>query len=225
MNILLVEDEIRLAQSLAQLLESHHFSVDIVHNGQDGFDYGLSDAYDVIILDVMLPKIDGFSLIKLLRQNNINTPVLFLSAKDGTSDKITGLNLGADDYLTKPFEPLELIARINALTRRKGEVIVDELSVIDLQLNMNNHTLTSPHGSLQLSQKEYQLMELFMTYPSQVFSKEHLINKVWGSDSEAIDNNVETYISFLRKKLDFLKSKAKIETIRKVGYYLGDTHD
>lgn len=225
MNILLVEDEIRLAQSLQKLLQSHQMSVDVVHNGQDGFDYATSQQYDVIILDIMLPKIDGFSLIKLLRQNNVSTPVLFLSAKDSTSDKISGLNLGADDYLTKPFEPLELIARINAISRRKGEVIVDEISTYDLHLNKNNHTLYSKNGSLSLSQKEYQLMELFMIYPTQVFSKDHLISKVWGSDSEAMDNNVETYISFLRKKLDYLESKAKIETIRKVGYYLGESND
>lgn len=225
MNILIVEDEIRLAQSLQEILKNHHHQVDIVFDGMDGFDYARSDQYDVIILDVMLPKMDGYQLVKKLRESNISTPVIFLSAKDSTQDKIYGLNQGADDYLTKPFDASELIARLNALSRRKGEVVLNEISYQNLILNTNDHRLTHCDQVLKLSLKEFQLLELFMKSPKQVFSKEQLITKVWGYDSDAQDNNVEAYISFLRRKLEFLKTPATIHTIRKVGYYFGESDD
>ncbi len=222
MDVLIIEDEMRLAQSLQEILKNQNARVDIVFDGEDGFDYGVTGNYDVIIVDVMIPKLNGYEVVKKLREHNVSTPILFLSAKDATQDKIYGLNQGADDYLTKPFVANELIARIRALTRRKGEVTLEEIKFKDLTLNTNNHDLSLGDKSLTLSLKEFQLMELFISSPKQVFSKDHLISKVWGFDSEAQDNNVEAYISFLRKKLDYLNSSATIITIRKVGYYFGE---
>jgi|LSQX01.3.fsa_nt_gb DNA-binding response OmpR family regulator len=223
MNILVVEDEIRLAQSLKEILENKHHTVDIVFDGLDGFDYAISNQYDVIIMDVMLPKLNGYEVVKQLRSKNISTPIIFLSAKDSTTDKIYGLNQGADDYLSKPFDVNELLARISAISRRKGEIVLNEIKVDDLTLNINDHTLSNKTQTLNLSLKEFQLFELLFSNPKRVFSKDQIISKVWGYDSDAQDNNVEAYISFLRRKLEFLESKSTIHTIRKVGYYFGES--
>lgn len=225
MNILIVEDEIRLAKSLQEILKNHHHQVDIVHNGLDGFDYALSNQYDVIIMDVMLPKLNGFEVVKQLRDKQIFTPILFLSALDSSQDKIQGLNVGGDDYLSKPFNTDELLARLNAITRRKGDLVLNEIKLGNLSLNLNDHTLSNSKQIINLSLKEFLLLELFFSNPKQVFSKEQLITKIWGYDSEAQDNNVEAYISFLRRKLEFLKTDISIHTIRKVGYYLGSEND
>lgn len=222
MRVLIVEDEIRLAESIQEILKENKINADIVVDGIDGYDYGASLDYDVILLDVMLPGLSGFDIITKLREQKIDTPVIFLTAKDSIENKIKGLNKGADDYLTKPFNPQELIARIKAVSRRKGEIILDEIQFGDLILNTDNHSLSVHGKTLHLGMKEYELMELFMSSPKQIFSKEQLISKIWGFDSEAMDNNVEAYISFLRKKLSYLQSSVTIQTIRKVGYHLSN---
>ena len=222
MRVLIVEDEIRLAESIQEILKENKINSDIVVDGIDGYDYAASLDYDVILLDVMLPGLSGFDIITKLREQKIDTPVIFLTAKDSIENKIKGLNKGADDYLTKPFNPQELIARIKAVSRRKGEIILDEIQFGDLILNTDNHSLSVHGKTLHLGMKEYELMELFMSSPKQIFSKEQLISKIWGFDSEAMDNNVEAYISFLRKKLSYLQSSVTIQTIRKVGYHLSN---
>lgn len=222
MRVLIVEDEIRLAESIQEILKENKISADIVTDGIDGFDYATSPDYDVILLDIMLPGFSGFDIISKLREEKIETPVIFLTAKDSIDNKIKGLNKGADDYLTKPFNPQELIARIKAVSRRKGEIILDEIVFGDLVLNTDNHSISAHDKTLHLGMKEYELMELFMSFPKQIFSKEQLISKIWGFDSDAMDNNVEAYISFLRKKLNYLQSTVTIQTIRKVGYHLSN---
>ena len=220
MRILIVEDEIRLADAIAQVLENEKYAVDIVHDGESAIDYAISETYDLIILDVMLPKKNGYEVAKLLRQNKISVHIIMLTAKDETKDKVLGLDSGADDYMTKPFEVIELLARVRALTRRQGEIIFEELCYEDVTLNLSNYLLKVGDKSVQLSHKESELMRMFLSSPRVVLSKENLITKVWGYDSNAEDNNVEVYVSFLRKKLAFLESKTTLVTIRKLGYKL-----
>ena len=220
MQILVVEDDIRLADALSQILREQKYMVDLVYDGQDGLDYACSGIYDVIILDVMLPKRDGFSVASELRRQNVQTPILFLTAKDSVPDKVTGLDCGADDYMTKPFAPEELLARVRALSRRQGEVILTQMEFEDLILNLGTCDLSCGAKSVRLNFKEFEVMKLLMSSVKTVVPKEDLIVKVWGFHSEAEDNNVEAYISFLRKKLHFLGSKAEIATLRKLGYKL-----
>ena len=220
MRILVVEDEIRLAEALGQIMTEQKYSVDIVHDGGAGLDYAMSGLYDVIVLDVMLPKKSGFEVVRTLRANKNTTPVLLLTAKDDITDKVTGLDCGADDYMTKPFSGEELLARIRALSRRQGDVVLEELSFADLTLNLSSYTLSRGPKSVRLGFKEYQVLKLLMSNPKLVFPKEDIIIKVWGMESGAEDNNVEAYISFLRKKFFFLGSKVNISTVRKVGYRL-----
>lgn len=220
MRILVVEDEIRLADAIAQVLENEKYDVDIVHDGGSAIDYAMSETYDLIILDVMLPKKNGYEVAKLLRQNKISVHIIMLTAKDETKDKVLGLDSGADDYMTKPFEVIELLARVRALTRRQGEIIFEELCYEDVTLDLSNYLLKVGGKSVQLSHKEFELMRIFLSSPRVVLSKENLITKVWGYDSNAEDNNVEVYVSFLRKKLAFLESKTTLVTIRKLGYKL-----
>lgn len=220
MNVLIIEDEVRLAEALEKLMLDQKFLVDVVHNGEDGFEYARTGRYDVIILDMMLPKLDGFEVVRRLREVRCVTPVLVLSARDDVQDRVRGLDSGADDYMTKPFAPEELLARLRALSRRQGLVIMDELEYEDLVLNLNNSQLSCGDKSIRLSFKEYEVLKLLITSTRTVVSKEELINKVWGSESGAEDNNVEVYISFLRKKLRYLESRVHIGTIRKLGYHL-----
>lgn len=220
MQILVVEDEKRLAEALAQILIEKKYMVDIAGDGRDGLDYGLSGIYDVIILDVMLPKMDGFAVAAELRKNKIATPILMLTAKDQVTDKVKGLDSGADDYMTKPFSPDELLARIRALTRRQGEVVLDEVTFGDLTLNLSNCDLSCGAKSVHLNFKEFEIMKILMQNPGAVTTKDDLIVKVWGYDSNAVDNNVEVYISFLRKKIEFVSSSAQIVSLRKIGYRL-----
>ena len=222
MQILIVEDDVRLAQAVGKILEENNYQGDLVHDGQTGFDYGVSGIYDVIILDVMLPKMNGFDVARELRRKNIETPVLMLTARGAIPDKIEGLDSGADDYMTKPFSPAELLAHLRALTRRQGQVIFETLEFGDLNLNLESHDLACGSKSINLSFKEFSLMNILMANKGQTVSKELLIEKVWGIESSAVDNNVEAYISFLRKKLKFLGSSVQIETLRKVGYRLAD---
>ena len=221
MRVLIVEDEVRLAATLQDLLELNGYTADVCHNGEEGLDNALTSIYDVILLDVMLPKMDGFTVLRRLRAEHNATPVLMLTARSETSDKVTGLDSGADYYLTKPFEPKELLACIRALTRRAPELHEsDAVTCGDLRLEQSSFTLYCGDKSVRLSRKEYDMMELFMRNQKMVITKEKLLLKVWGYESDAEDNNAEVYISFLRKKLDHLHSKVKIKTIRMVGYCL-----
>ena len=220
MRILIVEDEVRLAETLRQLMEDQRYQVDAVYDGSDGVDYGLTGQYDLIILDVMLPKVDGFQAARQLRAAHVSTPILMLTARDEVSDKISGLDCGADDYMTKPFDSGELMARVRALTRRQGEVLSDVLTAAGLSLDCTSRLLSAGSRSVRLGFKEFEVLRLLMVNSGNVVTKETLISKIWGLDSEAEDNNVEVYISFLRKKLNYLNSQAAISTVRKVGYFL-----
>jgi DNA-binding response OmpR family regulator len=220
MRILIVEDEKPLADAIAQLLRDQHYDVDAVYDGKSGLDFALIGDYALIILDVMLPLMNGFDVVKALRQQKQSTPVLMLTAREATCDKITGLDCGADDYMTKPFDYNELFARVRALTRRVGEVVLEELSFGDLTLNLDQAELSCANKTVHLSYKEFAIMKQLMQYPSMTVSKETLIVNVWGSSSDAVENNVEVYISFLRKKLRFLDSQVKITTLRRIGYRL-----
>ena len=220
MNILIVEDERRLADGICEIFRSQKYTCDTVYNGSDGLEYGLSGIYDVIVLDIMLPYLNGFEVVKKLRANNIKTPIILLTARDDVSDKVKGLDCGADDYLSKPFSKEELLARIRAVSRRTGDVIIDEITFGDLKLDLSSHSLSCNEKMLRIGHKEFEILKIMMSNPSQIFPKDDLITKVWGFLSDAEDNNVEVYISFIRKKLQFLKSKVNISTVRKVGYYL-----
>ena len=220
MHILIVEDDIRLAQALGEILKDNGYGVDLVHDGPSGLDYGESGIYDVIILDVMLPRMSGFDVVAELRRRKVVTPVLMLTARDAVPEKITGLDSGADDYMTKPFAPAELLAHLRALTRRQGEVVFETVEFADIVLNLESFDLSRGMKAIHLGLKEFSILKILMLNPNQVISKETLIAKVWGVESSAEDNNVEAYISFLRKKLTFVGSSASIETLRKAGYRL-----
>ncbi len=220
MQVLIVEDDIRLAQALGHILKENLYQVDLVHNGDQGLAYAESGGYDVIILDVMLPRKSGLEVVAELRRANVATPVLMLTARTTIQDKITGLDSGADDYMTKPFSPAELLAHLRALTRRQGQVVFEKINFGDISLNLESHDLSCGSKSINLSYKEFSIANILISNKGQIVSKDMLISKVWGVESSAVDNNVEAYISFLRKKLKFLGSNTQIETVRKVGYRL-----
>ena len=220
MRILIVEDEQRLAEALGQIMAEQRYLDDLVYDGADGLDYALTGQYDAIILDVMLPKVDGFEVARRLRCAHISTPILMLTARDEMPDKIADLDHGADDYMTKPFDIGELLARVRALTRRQGEVIGEQLTAGDLILELSTRCLRCGAKSVRLGFKEFDILRLLMQHSRSVVPKEDIISRVWGLESDAEDNNVEVYISFLRKKLTFLSSCVAIGTVRKVGYYL-----
>lgn len=221
MRILIVEDEVRLAATLADLLRRHGYTADTCHNGVDGLDSAASGIYDLMILDVMLPGMDGFSLLHSLRDSGSALPVLLLTARSDVSDRVHGLDCGADYYLTKPFEPEELLACVRSLLRRSGETQRDDtLAFGDLRLEQSTFLLSCAQRSVRLSRREYDLMELLMRNGKVIVTKEQILLKVWGYDSDAEDNNVEVYVSFLRRKLSHLRSKVQIKTIRLVGYCL-----
>lgn len=221
MRILLVEDEERLSQALVEIFKKNRIGIDAVLNGADGLEYALGGAYDAIILDIMLPGMDGISVLKRLREAHNNVPVLLLTARDDVDDKVRGLDCGADDYLTKPFETKELLARIRALTRRKGEIREDNVTFGDLTLSKKNCELQSADGTaIKLSLKELQILEMLFDFPHQVITKEQIIEKIWGGDGNAEYNNVEVYISFIRKKMEALHVNARIRTARGIGYSL-----
>ena len=225
MRILIVEDERHLAEALRQIMLEQKYKADIVYDGEDGFEYAMSNAYDAIILDIMLPGQNGFEVVRKLRAEKNNVPILLLTAKDEISDKVKGLDCGADDYMTTPFSPEELLARIRAMMRRQGDVVFDEIKFANLSLNISMRTLNCGEKSMHLAYKEFEILRLLINKPKVIVPKEDIIIKVWGADAEADDNNVEAYISFLRKKLNFLGSEAKIKTIRKVGYRLEEKDD
>lgn len=220
LRVLIVEDEVRLADALGQIMEEAKYLTDVVYDGNDGLSYALCGEYDIIVLDVMLPGKDGFAVVKELRRQKIATPVIMLTARDDVRDKITGLDKGADDYMTKPFVPEELLARIRALSRRQGEVVIEEQTFSDLTLVLSTNDLWSNGKSVHLGFKEFEILKILMSNPRIIISKEVLITKVWGTETDVEDNNVEAYISFLRKKFFFLGSHVGIGTVRKVGYRL-----
>lgn len=221
MRLLLVEDERQLAEALTELLMKNKYTVDTVYDGETGLDYALTGIYDVILLDIMLPRLSGLKLLQQMRSAGISTPTILLTAKGELEDKVTGLDSGADDYLVKPFAAPELLARIRALCRRKGEMIVDDtLSFADFQLNLSSYELEGQNSSVRLTLKEFEILRYFMYRPYHAVTKDELIEKVWGFDSEADYNNIEVYISFLRKKLAHIGSEAVITTLRGIGYKL-----
>ena len=219
MRVLIVEDEVRLAETLRDLLELEHYAADISHDGESGLDNALSDIYDLVILDVMLPKKDGFSVLRKLRQAGKTVPVLMLSARSELSDRVEGLDCGADYYLTKPFDSRELLACVNALLRRQGDQ-VDELRMGNTALDLANCTLVCGDSSVRLSAREFDVMRFLLQNKGRVLSKEMILSKVWGYDSNAVENHVEVYVGFLRKKLTSIGSDLKIEAIRRLGYHL-----
>ena len=220
MNILIVEDETALAEAVAHILRKAEHNADRVADGQSALDYIRVGTYDLVLLDIMLPKLDGLSVLRQMRSEGVQTPVLMLTARTTVPDKVAGLNAGADDYLTKPFDPEELLARVGAMTRRKGAMVLNEISFQDLTLDLNTVTLRCGARDVQLSPKEFALARLMLSEPSMTYSKDLLISRAWGLDSEATDNNVEAYISFLRKKLRYLGSKVGIRNLQKIGYRL-----
>lgn len=224
MRILVVEDEKHLSDALCSILNEAKYMTDAVDNGADALSYAVSGIYDLIVLDVMLPKKNGFEVVSELRRQKITTPVLMLTALDGVKDKVKGLDLGADDYMTKPFSPDELLARIRVLSRRKGEVILDERTYADLVFSVSTSSLSCKETGrkIRLSFKEAEMMKLFLDRPGVYLSKDELITRVWGYDAEIGENNVEAYISFLRKKLHFVGSRCEITAAKKIGYKLED---
>lgn len=222
MRLLIVEDEVRLADTLHQLLNRQGYTADVYYDGVSGLDNATTGIYDLMVLDVMLPGMNGFQVVKKLREAGVTTPVLMLTAKSDVSDRIHGLDCGADYYLTKPFEPEELLACVRTLLRRSGGQLQesDTLTWGDLSLERATFSLSCAERAVRLSRREYDLMELLMRNGNQVVTKEQLLVKVWGYDSQAEDNNVEVYISFLRRKLNHLHSTVKIKTLRMLGYCL-----
>ena len=210
MRVLIVEDEKRLAEALGQLMKEQRYAVDLVYDGEDGLAYGRSGQYDVIVLDVMLPRMDGFEVVRRLRREKIATPVLLLTARDEVPDKVAGLDCGAE----------ELLARVRALSRRQGDVVLEEMRFADLVLNLSTFTLHCAARSVHLGFKEFEVLRLLMANPAVLVQKEDILTRVWGYESGAEDNNVEAYISFLRKKFAFLGSRVGIATVRRVGYRL-----
>lgn len=222
MRVLVIEDEVHLAEALVHLLKKQNYIVDNDYDGEAGLDDAQSGIYDVIVLDVMLPKLDGFSVLRELRCAGVDTPVIMLTAKSNISDKVKGLDLGADDYLAKPFNTDELLARIRALGRRRGEIAENNavISYGDLSLNTQTMVLSSGTQEIKLTLKEKELIEYLMLRREMVSPKEQIIEKLWGFDSEAEANHVEVYVSFLRKKLKFIGTRLSISAVRGVGYVL-----
>lgn len=225
MRLLLAEDEKDLSKALCAVLKHNNYSVDPVFNGQDALDYGLCENYDAIILDIMMPKKNGLEVLSELRKQGVDTPVIILTAKSEVEDKITGLDTGADDYLTKPFSMGELLARIRALTRRKSEFMPNLLTTGNLSLNRETFELSVGDNSIRLGNKEFQMIELLMNSPGRLISTEQFMERIWGYETEAEINVVWVYISYLRKKLAGLGANVEIKAVRGVGYTLEETQN
>ncbi len=226
MKILIIEDEYNLADAIAETLKKENFTPNIITNGEEGENEALSNIYDLILLDVMLPDKDGFKILQNLRQEKIETPVIMLTAKSEMSDKLNGLENGADDYITKPFHMRELIARIKVVLKRKINVEdTNILEYIDLKLDLNTGKMSSNNTEIAINGKELDLLETLLVNKNQIVNREMLANKIWGYNSEAEYNNVEVYVSFLRRKLKLLKSKVKIKAVRGIGYKLEKEND
>ena len=224
MKILVIEDEKLLADSICELLESKGFEAEAVYNGKDGTEYAELGIYDLMILDVMMSEMDGYEVARRVRADRCGIPILMLTARSGIEDKIEGLNSGADYYLTKPFDSRELLACINALLRRQGAQI-NELSYGNTSLDLESGKLIRGEKSVRLSAREFDVMRILMQSKENNVSKETLLTKVWGYDSNAVENHVEVYVGFLRKKLLSIGSDLRIEAIRRLGYHLEAGHD
>lgn len=220
MRLLLAEDERMLSEALVAILTHNNYSVDAVYNGQDALDYLEMGDYDGAILDIMMPRLDGLSVLRRIRERGSTVPVILLTAKGEIEDRVAGLDCGADDYLTKPFDSKELLARIRAMTRRQPELRSNSLGFADMSLNRADSTLTGPKGSERLANKEFQMLEMLLMNPSQAISGERFLEKIWGYDSEAELNVVWVYISGLRKKLASVGTRASLRAVRGVGYML-----
>lgn len=224
MRILLAEDEKSLSKAIIKILEKNNYTADPVYNGRDALDYILSGNYDVVILDIMMPEMDGITVLKRIREAGCSIPVLILSAKSEVDDKVSGLDSGANYYLTKPFDTKELLATIRAITRSSSSND-SRISLGNVTLNRATYELSTPHGSFHLANKEFQMMEMFISNPSHVISPDRFMDKVWSYDSEAEINVVWVYISYLKKKLLALKADVVIKTYRNSGYSLEEIHD
>lgn len=222
MRILIIEDQKHLADALSEVLKNEKYFIDAVYDGTDGYEFAKSGIYDCIILDCMLPSLDGLQITTRLRAERIMTPILMLTAKDTIQDKVRGLDAGADDYMTKPFSTEELLSRIRALTRRKGEIISSEIEVGTTVFSCDSSELYSKENGkrIGLSFKESEIAKIIFSSPGIIVSKNELITRVWGYDSDVSDNNVEAYISFLRRKLSFIESELVISSVKKLGYRL-----
>lgn len=223
MRLLLAEDETELANALATILKRHNYAVDVVNNGEDALYYLETEVYDALILDIMMPKVDGIEVLRRIRSKGNNIPVLILTAKSEVEDKVLGLDTGADDYLTKPFSTQELLARIRAITRRRSEILENRLKFGDVELDRLTYELISKKNKVLLTSKEFQIMEMLMMNKNQMIPSERIMEKVWGYDSDVESNVVWTYISYLRKKLRILESTVDIKSVRNIGYMLEDT--
>ena len=219
LKILIVEDEVLLADTVKTVLEAKGFEVEAVYDGESGLEYAETAVYDLLILDVMMPKLNGFDLARRLRRERVATPILMLTAKSDLEDRVEGLNSGADYYLTKPFDTRELLACVNALLRRQGDQ-VDELTVGNTSLDLGACVLRCGEREVRLSAREFDVMRFLMQSRNRVLSKEMILEKVWGFDSNAVENHVEVYVGFLRKKLASIGSNVRIEAIRRLGYHL-----
>lgn len=220
MNILVVEDERNLADAIVRIVSDAGFNCEAVYDGNAGLTSAESSLYDAVIMDVMLPGMDGIQIVHELRHQGNSIPVLMLTARTSTSDKVEGLDAGADDYMTKPFEAPELLARLRALTRRQGDVVIDTVTFADLTLDLETHDLSCDGREVHLSGKEFEVLKMLMSSNARVVSKQDLLTRVWGADADASENSVEAYISFLRKKLTHVHSKVQITTLRMLGYRL-----
>jgi two-component system, OmpR family, response regulator ArlR len=221
MRVLIVEDDKYIAKAVAEILKKNNYTVDLVYNGEEGLDYALSDVYDIVILDIMLPKKDGLTILKEIRKTGIDVPVILLTAKGQIEDKVKGLDLGADDYLPKPFHPDELLARLRALGRRKPEFHNDGILTFgDFQLAPHTLVLSCGGREIKLKLKEAQILELLITNRNQIISKDTIIERVWGYDADACYNQVESHISRLRKAISQIQSNINISVIRGEGYVL-----
>ena len=226
MNILIIEDEYSLADAVAETLKSENFSVTIKTNGEDGEDEALTENYDLILLDVMLPKKNGFDILRYLREEKIKTPIIMLTAKAEIEDKLNGLEHGADDYITKPFAMRELMARVKAVLKRSNNIDnTENLEYEDLVLDLKNAKLKCKDNEIQVSGKEYEILEYLIINKNQIASRENILEKIWGYESEAEYNNVEVYITFIRRKLKLIDSKVNIKAVRGIGYKLEVKND
>lgn len=220
MRLLLAEDERDLSNALVAILKHNNYTVDTVYNGEDALHYLTTQDYDGVILDIMMPKMDGITVLKKVRQQNNDVPVLILTAKSDIDDRVLGLDTGADDYLSKPFAAKELLARIRSITRRKTEAVSSVLKYGNISLNCANFELSSPQGTIRLQNKEFQMLEMLIANPKQLISTERFMEKIWGYDSDAEMNVVWVYISYLRKKLVNLGADIQIKATRNQGYSL-----
>lgn len=225
MRLLLAEDEKELSNALVTVLKHNNYSVDAVYDGQEALDYLETGNYDGAILDIMMPKMDGITVLKTIRKGGLTLPVLMLTAKAEVEDRVLGLDSGADDYLTKPFHMKELLARVRAMTRRQADVTDSILKFGDLTLDRSTYRMECGENSIRLGNKEYQMLEMLMTNPGQIISVEQFMDKIWGYDSDAELNTVWVFVSYLRKKLTSLGAHVQIKATRGLGYSLEEAHD